>query len=155
MERIRQEEVPQNLLAPLLKGEEMVSKSGLDHRLLDLMRFRVSQINGCAYCLDMHHKHALHEGETVLRLVSVSAWRETPYYSDKERAVLAFAERMTLTADDHYLDDLHDELKQYFTKQEIAWLTLAVVMINGWNRLVKSFGPIPGNYKVPEQKMAV
>lgn len=152
MERIRQDEVPQNLLTPLLKGEEIVAKSGLDHRLLELMRVRVSQINGCAHCLDMHYKTAVHLGESAQRLISVSAWRETPYYSEKERAVLAFAERMTLLYGDDHIEDIHEDLLKHFTKDQIAWLTLAVVLINGWNRLVRSFGPTPGNYKVPDQK---
>ena len=127
--------------------QDYVDNSGLDHRLLELLRFRVSQINSCAYCLDMHFKEAVEAGETPLRLFSLSAWRETPYYTPREEAVLAFAETLTELPADERSDDIHDELNKYFSKQEIANLTLAVVVINGWNRITRSFGSVPGKYK--------
>jgi AhpD family alkylhydroperoxidase len=152
MERISYKELPEGFTRSLLQGEEFVRKSGLDPLLLHLIRFRVSQINSCAYCIDMHYKEAMHDGETPLRLISVSAWRETSYYSEKEKAVLAFAETLTHLPQEVHSDNIHDELSKHFSKQEIAVLTLAVVQINAWNRIVRSFGNVPGHYKVPAEK---
>jgi AhpD family alkylhydroperoxidase len=121
---------------------------------MELMRIRVSQINSCAYCLDMHYKEAIHAGENPIRLISVSAWRETPYYTPQEQAALAFAEHLTHMPAEENSDHIHDELKKYFTPEEIANITMTVIQINSWNRLVRSFGPTPGNYKVPETKVA-
>jgi AhpD family alkylhydroperoxidase len=112
---------------------------------------RVSLINNCAYCLDMHLKEGMAAGETALRLVSVAAWRETNYYTPKEQAVLAFAERLTYMTPNEPSEDIHDELSKHFSKQEIALLTLAVIQINSWNRLTRSFGTVAGNYQVKKQ----
>jgi len=148
MERISYNEMPAGIYESMLQVQKFIDSSNLDFKLLELMRTRVSQINGCAYCLDMHYKEAIHAGEDHLRLISVSAWREAPYYSEKEQAVLAFAERLTRMPEEESNEDIHDELIEHFTKEEIAILTLAVAQINSWNRLVKSFGPVPGKYKV-------
>ena len=149
MERISNKELPHGFLTPLLKVQEYVDNAGLDRSLLELIRMRVSQINSCAYCLDMHFKEGIHAGETALRLISVSAWKEAPYYySPKEQAALAFAEHLTELPDEHGSAEIHDELLKYFNKQEIAFLTLAIVQINSWNRIVRSFGPVAGNYQV-------
>jgi AhpD family alkylhydroperoxidase len=148
MERISYKDAPEGLLATLLQTQKYVDQSGLDKKLLHLLRFRVSQINDCAYCLDMHYKEGIHDGETPLRLISVSAWRETPYYSPAEQAALAFAETLTHLRQGQHVDNIHDELSKHFSKPEIAKLTLAVVMINSWNRVVRSFGTTPGNYQV-------
>lgn len=126
--------------------EAYISQCGLDKRLLELMRMRVSQINGCAYCIDMHYKEAIHAGESALKIISVSAWKEAPYYSEKERAVLAFAESLTLMHKEYDMDALHREMGSFFSKHEIANLSLAVAQINSWNRLMKSFGTVAGNY---------
>mgnify|MGYP003576686837 FL=1 len=150
MERIAYHEQPEGLYQAMKQVQDFIDKSGLDHRLLELIRTRVSQINGCAYCLDMHFKEAVHAGEDPIRLISVSAWREAPYYSGQEQAVLAFAERLTHMKPEEHSEDIHDELLKYFNKQEIAYLTLAVTQINSWNRITKSFGPVPGKYKVGE-----
>lgn len=147
MERISFNEAPAGAYQAMKQLQDYVDNSGLDHRLLELLRFRVSQINNCAYCLDMHFKEAVEAGETPLRLFSLSAWRETPYYTPKEEAVLTFAETLTKLPADERSDDIHDELNKYFSKQEIANLTLAVVVINGWNRITRSFGSVPGKYK--------
>ena len=147
MERISFNEAPAGAYHAMKQLQDYVDNSGLDHQLLELLRFRVSQINSCAYCLDMHFKEAVEAGETPLRLFSLSAWRETPYYTPKEQAVLAFAETLTKLPADEGSDDIHHELNKYFSKQEIANLTLAVVVINGWNRLTRSFGSVPGKYK--------
>lgn len=152
MERISYKDLPEGFRTGLLTSQEYVDNCGLDYSLLELIRMRVSQINSCAYCLDMHFKEGLHNGETALRLLSVSAWRETTYYSPKEQAVLAFAERLTHMPAEEHSDDLHAELSKHFSKQEIANLTLAVIQINSWNRLVRSFGTVAGNYVVKTRK---
>ena len=152
MERISFKEAP-GVYNALKQGQNYVDSCGLDLTLLELIRLRVSQINSCAYCLDMHYKEAIHAGESPLRLISVSAWRETNYYSPKEQAALAFAETLTHMPAEENSDSIHDELNKYFTKEEIANLTMAIVQINSWNRLVRSFGPVPGLYKVPAAKV--
>lgn len=154
MERISYSEMPEGLYQVLAQVEAYVGKSGIDLTLLHLIKMRVSQINSCAYCLDMHYKESIHVGETALRLISLSAWRETPYYTPKEQAVLAFAEALTYMAPNENSDHIHDELDKYFSKQEIAHLTLAIIQINSWNRLVRSSGVVPGNYKVKEKAVA-
>jgi AhpD family alkylhydroperoxidase len=154
MERISYAEAPEGLFGALRQVQNYVDNSGLDIKLLDLIRMRVSQINSCAYCLDMHYKEAIHAGETPQRLVSVSAWRETSYYSPREKAALAFAERLTRLPEEEHSDDIHDELEKHFTKQEIAHITLAVIQINSWNRLVRSFGTVAGNYQVKAKSTA-
>lgn len=155
MERISYQDLPKGLLESLLNVQQYVDQSGLDHSLLELVRMRVSQINSCAYCLDMHLKEGMHAGDTALRLVSVSAWRETNYYSPKEQAALAFAERLTRMKEEEHSDDIHEELEKHFSKQEIAKLTLAVIQINSWNRLVRSFGTVAGKYKVKAETAGV
>jgi AhpD family alkylhydroperoxidase len=154
MERIPFSELPEGMYQVMAQVEAYIAKSGIDITLLHLIKMRVSQINSCAYCIDMHYKEAIHAGETPLRIISVSAWRETPYYTPQEQAVLAFAETLTHMAAEEHSDHIHDELNKYFTKQEIAYLTLAVVQINSWNRLTRSTGVVPGNYKVKEKAVA-
>ena len=154
MERISFKELPQGALAGLQKGQEYVDNSGLDIKLLDLIRMRVSYINNCAYCLDMHFKEGIEAGETSLRLISVAAWRETSYYSAKEQAALAFSETLTYMPANEASENIHDELSKYFSKQEIVLLTLAIIQINSWNRLVRSFGTVAGNYQVKKKATA-
>lgn len=151
MERISNSDLPDGLMQIMLDVEAYVAKTGLDKSTLELMRTRVSQINGCAYCLDMHSKEAIAAGESIQRLISVSAWRETPYYTPQERVVLEFAEILTRLEEGVQLDQIYEELLKYFTKHQVAHLTLAIAQINSWNRLVKSFGPVPGNYKVQRE----
>lgn len=152
MERIVQKDLPAGLYQTLLGVQNYINLH-IDHKLQTLIKFRVSLINNCAYCIDMHYKEGVHAGETPLRLISLQAWRETPYYTDKERAVLEFAEELTKMPADVSSDHIHDKLNKYFSKQEIAILTLAVIQINSWNRLVRSFGSVPGNYKVPTEAL--
>ncbi len=147
MERISHRDLPKGLMQSMLQVQNYIDNSGLDIKLLELIRMRVSQINSCAYCLDMHLKEGIAEGETPLRLISVSAWRETPYYSLKEQAALEFAEILTRLPEEQHSDTIHDELEKHFTKEEIANLTLAIAQINSWNRLTRSFGTVPGNYQ--------
>jgi AhpD family alkylhydroperoxidase len=153
MERISYKELPEGFQKALSQGQQFVNNSGLDHKLLGLIQYRVSLINSCAYCIDMHFKESISAGETPLRLISLSCWRETPYYSEKEQAVLEFAETLTKMPADEFSDHLHDELSKYFTKEEIAFLTFAVIQINSWNRAMRSLGIVPGNYKL-QQKAA-
>lgn len=148
MERILFKEAP-GVYNALKQGQNYVDNCALDHKLVELVYLRVSQINSCAYCLDMHYKDAVHAGESPLRLISISAWRETDYYTPREQAALAFAELLTHMPAEENSDAIHDELKKHFSKDEIADLTLVVIQINSWNRLVRSFGSKPGQYKVP------
>jgi|SRR3712207_447329 len=124
-----------------------VSKSGLEEGLLMLLDFRVSQINGCAYCLDMHSKDLRAAGETEQRLYLLDAWRESPFYTERERAALAWAEAVTLVREGHVPDEVFEQARAQFTEEELANLTLAVVAINGWNRLNIAFRTEPGGYK--------
>jgi len=151
MERISLNETPQGMREVLLNVEQYIAKSGMDKKLLNLVKMRASQINSCAYCLDMHSKEALHAGETEQRLIALSAWRETSYYSEKERAALAFTEILTRLPEEQSSDHIHDEVSKYFSKEEIAYLTLCIAQINTWNRIVRSFGPVPGSYTVKQR----
>jgi AhpD family alkylhydroperoxidase len=146
-ERINYQETPKGFLDGLMKTSFYIKNSSLDPKLLELINYRVSQINGCAYCLDMHHQDAIILGESQLRLHSVVAWRECPFYTEKEKAVLAFAEALTNANQQDVDDKIFNTLSSFFSKGEIAILTLAVIQINSWNRLNKTFKPIPGNYK--------
>ena len=130
----------------MLGLERQVRKAGLDRRLLDLVHMRASQINGCAYCLDMHSKDARASGETEQRLYGLEAWRETPYYSARERAALEWTEALTLVAETHVPDDVYDRVREQFSEEELVHLTLAVVAINGWNRLNIAARTVPGDY---------
>lgn len=151
MERISLDETPKGMKEVLLNVEQYIAKSGMDKKLLNLMKMRASQINSCAYCLDMHSKEALHSGETAQRLFALSAWRETPYYSEKERAALAFTEILTRLPEEQSSDHIHDEVSKHFSKEEIAYLTLCIAQINTWNRIVRSFRPLPGNYALGQK----
>ncbi|MCL6443799.1 MAG: carboxymuconolactone decarboxylase family protein [Alicyclobacillus sp.] len=127
--------------------EAYVRGSGLEHSLLELVKTRASQINGCAYCLDMHTKDARAAGETEQRLYALSAWRETPFYSERERAALAWTEAVTLVSETHVPDDVYELAKKEFTDVELVQLTLAIVAINGWNRLAIAMRSVPGAYQ--------
>jgi AhpD family alkylhydroperoxidase len=130
----------------MLGLERQVQKSGLDGKLLDLVRMRASQINGCAYCLDMHSKDARAAGETEQRLYGLSAWREAPYYSDRERAALEWTEALTLVTEGHVPDDVYERVRAQFSEDEIAHLSLGIVAINGWNRLNVAARTVAGGY---------
>ena len=121
-----------------------LKKSSLGQQLMELVCFRVSQVNGCAYCLDMHAKDLRAKGETEQRLYGLSAWRETPYYSDKEKAALAWAEAVNSC---HVPDDVYGRVKEQFTDEEIIDLTFVITNINTWNRLNIAFATVPGDYR--------
>ena len=139
-------QAPQGI-APLLQLESYLRECGLDHRLLHLLKTRASQINGCAYCLDMHTKDARAAGESEQRLYALSAWRDAPFFNDRERAALALTERVTLIAESHDDEPAFAELRRHFTDREIVDLTLAIVAINAWNRLAITFHPTVGSYQ--------
>ncbi len=127
--------------------ETYVKHSGLERTLLELVKLRASQLNGCAYCIDMHTKDARMQGETEQRLYALAAWRETPFYTERERAALAWTEAVTKVSDGHVPDDVYEQARQYFTEKELVDLTLAVIAINGWNRLAISCRTVPGTYQ--------
>jgi AhpD family alkylhydroperoxidase len=131
----------------MLGLEEYVRRSGLEPALLDLVKTRASQLNGCAYCIDMHTKDARARGESEQRLYELSAWRETPFFAPRERAALAWTEAVTLIADGHAPDGVFDEVRRFFSEKELVDLTLAIVAINGWNRLAISMRTVPGTYQ--------
>jgi len=124
-----------------------VMTSGIEQSLLNLVLLRSSQINHCAYCLDMHFQDARANGETEQRLYSLDAWRETPFYSDRERAALAWTESVTLLSDDGVPDVVYEQVRDQFTEAELVRLTMAVIAINGWYRLNVSFRTVPGGYQ--------
>ncbi|QNL51029.1 carboxymuconolactone decarboxylase family protein [Olivibacter sp. SDN3] len=144
-QRINVQEKGQNALKAIFGIGVYLKKSAIDRKLLELVYFRVSQINQCAYCLDMHSKELRAMEETEQRLYGLSAWRETPYYSDRERAALAWAEAVTAckAPEEEYL-----QARANFSEEELIDLTLAVTTINTWNRMNIAFPSIPGNYQV-------
>lgn len=135
----------QNALKPLFQTGAYLKHSPIEEQLQELIFFRVSQINGCAYCLDMHSKDARAHGETEQRLYGISAWRETPYYTDRERAALAWAEAVTKC---DVPDSVYERVKPLFTDEELIDLTLAITTINTWNRFNLAFPNVAGTYKV-------
>lgn len=148
MERISYQDIPEGMFDKLRSLENFINASPIDMRLLELMRLRVAQMNGCAYCVDMHNKELKHAGETDLRLYSLCIWKECPYYSEKERLVLHFTEILTRMEEEPIPEGLFDALKGLFSKEEISYLTLAVAQINTWTRLMKAFRFSPGKYQV-------
>ncbi len=131
--------------------EEPFHNSTLEPALRELVKTRASQINGCAYCLDMHTKDARAHGETEQRLYALNAWRETPFYTARERAALEWTEHLTLIAGKEVSDDLYNRVREHFSEQEIILLTLAVVQINGYNRLAIAFRAPAGAYQSAAQ----
>src|SRR5437764_8551186 len=127
--------------------ESYLKECGLEQSLLELVKLRASQINGCAYCIDMHTKDARARGETEQRLYLLNAWREAPFYSEREQAALEWTEAVTLITEGHVPDEVFERVRKHFTENELADLTLAVVAINGWNRLNISFRTPAGSYK--------
>ena len=126
-------------------------QSKLEPALLQLVKMRSSQINGCSFCIDMHSKDARAEGETEQRLYALSAWEETPFFTDRERAALTLTEAITLVSEDHVPDAVYERAKQSFSPEELVNLTLAIITINGWNRLAITFRFVPGEYQ-PKKK---
>jgi AhpD family alkylhydroperoxidase len=130
-------------MGAMLALEKAGSSLGIDPRMLDLMKLRASQINGCAFCMDMHTSDALKAGESPRRLATVSAWRETTFFTDRERAALAWTESLTNVAQTHASDEDYEMLAAQFNAKEMADLTLAIVTINAWNRFAIGFRKMP------------
>jgi AhpD family alkylhydroperoxidase len=135
------------VMKAMYRLEEPLRNAGLEPALRELVKTRASQINGCAYCLDMHTKDARARGETEQRLYALNAWRETPFYTDRERAALEWTEQLTLIAGEGVPDDLYARVREHFSDEEIVNLTLAVVQINGYNRFAISFRAPAGSYQ--------
>ena len=131
----------------LLNLQAYVNQSGLEPSLLELVKMRASQLNGCAFCIDMHTKDARAEGESERRLYGLSAWHETPFYTPRERAALEWAESLTRIASSHVPDELYARTREHFTEAELVGLTLAIIAINGWNRVAIPFRAEVGSYK--------
>ena len=140
--------------AAMLGLEQHARSSGLDHALLELVKTRVSQINGCAFCLDMHSKDARAAGEDEQRLYLLSAWREAPCYTPRERAALAWAEAVTLLKDQAVGDAQYHAAREHFDDKALVDLTLAIIAINGWNRLAIPFRSEAGSYQPPKAHAA-
>ncbi len=135
-------DVAAGTLKPLIELEQSLKNSGLEHSLFHLVKVRASQINGCAYCIHMHTKEARAQGETEERLYLLDAWRESPLYSDRERAALAWTEALTLIAQTHAPDEDYALLNAHFTPEEQVKLTVLIGAINTWNRLAIGFRSI-------------
>jgi AhpD family alkylhydroperoxidase len=123
--------------------EKFITSSTLDKTLLELIKIRASQINGCAFCINMHTRDARKNGESEKRIYALNAWRETPYFTDEERAVLALTEAMTLIAGSHVPDEVYNEAARHFSNKTLSEVIIAIITINGWNRLAIATGLIP------------
>lgn len=145
--RIEGEKVAPGAMAVMRELEDYVRRSGLEPSLLELVKVRASQINGCAYCLDMHTRDARAAGEKEQRLYAVAAWHEVPFFSERERAALAWTDAVTLVGQTRVPDEVYQQARQYFDEKGLVDLTIAVVAINGWNRLAVAFRTVPGSYQ--------
>ena len=134
--------------------ETYLAHSSIERPLFELVKLRASQINGCAYCLDMHTKDARAAGETEQRLYCLSAWRECPFYTDRERAALEWTEAVTLLTEGHVPDEVFNKVRPVFTDKELIDLNFAVIAINAWNRLAIPFRAVPGHYQPPKTATA-
>jgi len=145
--RVEYAKVAPGVLQAMRALESYVHACGLEPALVELVKVRASQLNGCAYCIDMHTKDARFGGETEQRLFALPAWRATPFFSERERAALEWTEAVTAIADGHVPDAVYEGARRHFSEKELVDLTLAVVAINGWNRLAVSFRSVPGTYQ--------
>jgi AhpD family alkylhydroperoxidase len=152
--RIDYLKVAPGALQALLGVEKYLHGSGLEANLLDLIRLRASQLNGCAYCIDMHWKDLRAAGETEQRLYGLDAWSESPYYSERERAALAWTEAVTNMTQGRVSDAVFDEVKKFFSEKEVADLTVAITAINSWNRLNIALRTVPGSYQPAKSRAA-
>ena len=131
----------------MLQMEGVVRRSGINPILLELIKIRASQLNGCAFCIDMHTKDARFKGESEQRIYALDAWRETPFFTEKEQAALAWTEALTNIQKGHAPDDVYGELRKNFSEEEIVNITLAITTINSWNRIAIGFRMVPGSYQ--------
>jgi AhpD family alkylhydroperoxidase len=132
--------------------EKYLHQSSIEPMLMHLVKLRASQINGCAYCVDMHSKDLLAGGETIQRIYGLNGWRETTYYTERERAALEWTEAVTLIGETHAEDELFDATRKVFSEQEIVDLTWVIATINAWNRMAISFRSDAGSYQAPKKK---
>ncbi len=153
-QRVDYSKVETGAYKAVLGMEMYVRHCGLEHSLIELVKLRSSYINGCAYCIDMHSKDALAEGETPQRIFAVPVWRETPFFTPRERAALAFTEAVTLIARDGVPDDVYEATREHFSDDEMLKLTMAVATINVWNRLAITFRSDVGGYQPAERARA-
>ena len=145
--RLNYNEVAPGALRAMMGLEKYVHQSDLESSLVELVKMRASQLNECAYCIDMHSKDARKAGETEQRLYALSAWRETPFFSERERAALEWTEALTKLSSTHVSDELYDSVKKHFSDEEMVVLTISIVAINGWNRLGVGFRSEVGTYQ--------
>src|SRR3569623_557864 len=146
--RLAAQEVSPAAYQALSGMETFIRKqSRLEPALLELVKIRASQLNGCAYCIDMHSKDARAEGETEQRIYALSAWEDTPFFTGRERAALALTDAVTLIAGGHVPDAVYEEARKSFSEEELVNLTVAIITINGWNRLAITFRYVPGEYQ--------
>ena len=145
--RVHYARVAPGIYEAMLGLMSYLRKSGLDESLVNLVSLRASQINGCAYCIDMHWKDAREAGESEQRLYGLPAWRETPFFSGRERAGLAWIEAVTLVSNAHVPDSVYDEAKAHFSEKELVDLTYLAATINAWNRLAIALRSVPGRYR--------
>jgi AhpD family alkylhydroperoxidase len=150
--RLEYNKVAPGALQAMFAIEKYARDSGLEPKLLELVKLRASQINGCAYCVDMHTKDARLLGETEQRLYAVVVWRETPFFTERERAALAWTEAVTLIAQSGVPDDVYELARGQLSEKELVNLTMAIIAINGWNRLAISFRAVPGSYQPRAQQ---
>jgi AhpD family alkylhydroperoxidase len=136
----------------MLGLEKFIHESSIEPKLVHLLKMRASQINGCAYCLDMHSKDARSLGETEQRLYGLDAWREAPYYTDREQAGLEWTEALTLVTEGHVPDDVYERARAQFSEKELVELSMIAVAINGWNRLAIAFRSEAGSYQPQAQR---
>ena len=152
--RLNLNEIAPGATKAMLGLEAYIAQCKLERSLIELVKMRASQINGCAFCIDMHSKDARAAGETEQRLYCLDAWREAPFYSDRERAALAWAEELTLVHERHVPDEIFEQVRRQFTDDEIADLTLIVATINAWNRIAISLRAVPGSYQPAREHAA-
>ncbi|MFY9805766.1 MAG: carboxymuconolactone decarboxylase family protein [Pseudonocardiaceae bacterium] len=145
--RLSLTELTADLYRRMAAVSSAVHSCGLDHQLLELIKMRASQINGCAYCIDMHSKDARARGETEQRLYALNAWRETPFYTERERAALALTEAITLITEGHVSDDVYEQARRVFDEKEVGQIVWAAAVINTWNRLAIAARSVPGGYQ--------
>lgn len=149
-ERINYQEAPKEIYELMLNIESYLKQCGIEHSLIELIKIRASQINGCGYCLDMHHKDALKAGEEFKRLYLLPAWEESPVYSEKERIVLNLTEVLTKLSSSSagVVEEAYQKMSGHYSKTQIAQIVFAICQINSWNRIAITFGNIPGSYEV-------
>ncbi|MCM4169239.1 Alkyl hydroperoxide reductase AhpD [Arenibacter antarcticus] len=147
VQRINYQAKATEALKGMMELEKYVADSNLERPLYELIKIRASQVNGCAYCIDMHSKDARKAGETEQRIYALSAWKETPFYTGRERAALNWTEALTLIPENEVSDELYDSVCEHFNEMELVALTMGIIAINGWNRLAIGFRTAPGTYQ--------